>query len=156
MTGVSSAQGTKKASTPTTRAAISQRAAGGSTRPIGKAREREKVSTKNGPSASTPRSKASGAPAPCQDATHTLMPKSTSSGPNRLAGRRRHQYRPISIEAAIRYAPYSPAASGRGRGPLESPSHNVRATIGTSATAASRRQAADDSHPGATASAPRL
>jgi hypothetical protein len=40
MTGANRVHGMKKASTPSTSATISQRAAGGSSRPIGKARKR--------------------------------------------------------------------------------------------------------------------
>ena len=55
-----------------------------------------------GPSASTPMSKASGRSEDCHEMTHATRPKASNSGPNRLTGRRRHQYRPTSIGTTAR------------------------------------------------------
>src|SRR5215207_9569756 len=70
----------------------------------------------------------------CQLMIHARTPSATSSGPKRLAGRHAHQYRPITIGAAVRYAKYSALATGRWRWSLVSASQIVTATIGTTAT----------------------
>ena len=40
---------------------------------------------------------------PCHEIGHDMYPSATSSGPSRLAGRRRHQTSPTSTGAATRY-----------------------------------------------------
>ena len=60
------------------------------------------VSRKNGASASTPRLEISGTSAACHVTTQVTAPKAISSRPNRLAGRRAHQYKPMSVGAATR------------------------------------------------------
>ncbi len=83
-------------------------------------------------------SKASGEFAACQETTQARIPNAINSGPNLLAGRRIHQYRPIPIDAAVRKAQYDAAATGRARCSLVRASQTVTATIGRIAPATSR------------------
>ena len=55
-----------------------------------------------GPSASTPRSKASGAVEDCHEYDPRHEAERHQQRAESAAGRRRHQYRPISIGAAVR------------------------------------------------------
>jgi hypothetical protein len=66
--------------------------------------------------------------------TQASTPNATSSGPKRLAGRHTHQYRPITIGAAVRYPKYRALATGRSTCSLVSAIQTVMATMGRTAT----------------------
>jgi hypothetical protein len=102
MTGDPSAHGRKNPQSTTAQPPIRRRSSRVSKCPLGKAMNRYTVRKSIGPSASTPRSNANGQSDDCHDMTHAVMPKAISSGPKRLSGRRRHQYRPTSIGITAR------------------------------------------------------